>query len=465
MRTKYLTILLAALLAGFGCDDGNNVDPDAGPNVNDDAGGGGNDDAGTDPTPDAGPQRDGNDDFASATEITINSQVDGVIDPAGDLDYYKFEGTEGQWVQILVEVPDREDRADTTVTLFDSSMTQIADNDDLLPRFDNLASEIITRLPATGTYYVLVQEWSTWADDEPVGGPNFDYEVTVGELVVAATVPVVNIDAEENDDAENAQALTEATTTGGGVSYVLGSFEDETDVDVYSFTIEGATQSLRVNLMQEGTAGNSGAAARPARLWVTNSEGSEIIARVDPSIFTVDALTNVEMWPSLQPGEYRLFVEASPGADFYVLKIFRGGDNPPETMEGTNGDPTTPEPITLEPREEQPMMRSGFILADIGDGDTDYFSITTMGSEQVNVYCGSRSSGSGVVDLQLTLFDETGATEIVSATETAAEGAFIESAAVPSAGTYLVRMTKASQDPEVTSTFARCGFHVAPPGT
>jgi hypothetical protein len=464
MRTTHGTILLAALLAGFGCDNNPPVEtPDSGPVVLDDAG------PGTDACAacprDSGPTGDGNDSFATATAITpgATSPTAGEINPAGDLDYYTFEGTAGQWIQILATTDDMATtRADTVIGLYDSTMTLIAENDDALPRFD-VDPGLITRLPSAGTYYILVQEWSTWADDTAAGGPAYDYEVSVGEI--SPTAALVNIDTEGGDDAASAQALTEQVVTGGGASFIMGTFDDATDVDVFSFTITGTTSSsYSVNLMPEGNEAY-GAAAPPARLRITNADGTETVASMDPSAFSpVAAGTNVDLAPSLPPGDYLLFVEGGGSADFYVIKAFRGGDNPPETMDATNGDATTPEVIPLTANPEITGLRSGFILANIGDGDTDYYSITTMGTEQITVSCGSRSLGSGVVDLTVALFDSTGATEIGTAViETETEGALIEDRAVSSAGTYLVRLTKASQDPEVTSTFVRCGFHVQPP--
>lgn len=473
MRTRHLSILLAALMAGFGCDDNPPANADGG--VVDDAGGG-DVDGGTDPEvdgggdsdPDGGSTGDGNDDFGSATPIEIipadsTEGTLGVIDPAGDVDYYTFEGTEGQWIQIVTAVDDSvSPRADTAITLFDASMTQIADNDDSLPRTDTNAG-LITRLPADGTYYLLVQEWSTWADDTPVGGPEYQYVVAVLDLT--ADADEVNIDAEGGDDAASAQALSAFASTGGSYSLILGTFEDATDVDVYSFTIPaGDAASYSVNLMPSGASG-SGSAGPPARLWVTNADGSEIIARNDPSAFTdVAPGTTVALSPSLgADSTYLLFVEAGEAGDFYVLKAFRGGDNPPETMDGTNGDPATPETIALAANPNAPGTRSGFVLASLGDGDVDHFSITTMGDEVVSVACGSRSLGSGVVDLTATLLDSTGATEIASATESETVGVRIINQAVPAAGEYLVRLTKGSQDSEVVGDWVRCGIHVAPP--
>lgn len=463
MRTTHGTILLAALLAGFGCDNNPPVEtPDSGPVVLDDAGPG--TDACTACPRDSGPTGDGNDSFATATAITpgATSPTAGEINPPGDLDYYTFEGTAGQWIQILATTDDMATtRADTVIGLYDSTMTLIAENDDALPRFD-VDPGLITRLPSAGTYYILVQEWSTWADDTAAGGPAYDYEVSVGEI--SPTAALVNIDTEGGDDVASAQALTEQVVTGGGASFIMGTFDDATDVDVFSFTITGTTSSsYSVNLMPEGNEAY-GAAAPPARLRITNADGTEIVASMDPSAFSpVGPGRNVELAPSLPPGDYRLFVEGGGTADFYVIKAFRSSDYTPEsaTTDVTNNLPATPDVVVLETQAGS-MYRVGRVLANLPALDIDHFSIETTGTEAINVFCDSRSVGSGIADLEVTLLSADGTEEITSATESATEGIEILDQAVPVAGTYLVRLTRGAQDSEITGEWVRCAFVTGP---
>jgi len=111
-----------------------------------------------------------------------------------------------------------------------------------------------------------------------------------------------------------------------------------------------------------------------------------------------------------------------------------------------------------------PGAERAFIGATVGDGDTDFYSLeVTDASEVVSIFCGSRTAGSGVVDLQAALTDSTGTTVIEMATETATDGIAIQEASVSAAGTYLLRLTKGSQDAEVTGNWARCGVVVGPP--
>lgn len=464
MRRTRVAILASSLVLAFGCDNNNNGG-DAGPGdagMQEDACTTCGHDSGP-VTPDSGPVGDDNDTFATADDITLGEAASGVINPPGDLDYYKFEGTAGQWIEIVTAAnPDDDpEMLDTVITLYDSSMQQIAENDDSLPRADT-DSGLVTRLPADGTYYVLVQEWSTWAGETDEGGATFTYDLTVADIDPTATG--VNVDTEGGNDAATAQALGERAVTGGAISFIVGTFADASDVDVYSFTIAGAdAANFSVNLMPSGTTAD-GAAANPTRVRITNADGSVTIASLDPSVFEpLDPGEYFELNPSLPAGEYRLFIEGGGSADFYVIKAIRSGDNPPETDDAANNDPTTPNIVTLDANPNAPTgftRRSGFLLAQLGDSDTDYFSIDVIEGEHANVYCASRSAGSGVVDLTVTLMDSTGATDLAHGTETATEGAFIEDFALSAAGTYLVRLTKASQDAEVTGDWVRCGIHL-----
>ena len=141
--------LSAIALAAMGCDGGDTPDPmtDAGGNPGTDAGMMMGTDAGSNPGTDAGPGGDGNDSFATAQDAS-SGEVMGRISPAGDVDFYSFTGTAGQWLIVATEAnpEDMDGMVDTVVTLFDSGMNQIAENDDAVPRVST-DSEIISSSP------------------------------------------------------------------------------------------------------------------------------------------------------------------------------------------------------------------------------------------------------------------------------------------------------------------------------
>lgn len=450
-----MTLAVACAMA-FGCDDAP-ADPDAGPPMED--GGPGTPDSG--PPPDAGPGGDGNNSFEEADPVTLGMPITGqAIAQPRDRDYFTFEGTEGQWIWITTDANpmDRLDMVDTVLTLYDASMTQIAENDDAVPRA-NTDSEIVTRLPATGTYYVLVQEFSTWAGETDEGMPSFEYDLSVAELSPSAAF--VNVDAEGGDDAGSAQAIGYAGTD-FDFGFLLGDLRDDTDVDVYSFSVTAARPNAQFAVLPSGSEG-TGSTVTPSALWVTDSTGATIIGRIDPSQLE-------ELTPALPEGDYLLWVDhggAAGADDFYVIKAFRfAQDNPPETDDVMNNVALTPDTIALVDDDDPPDgIRNGFVLAMLPDGDTDYFSVDVMDGEVVSVFCGSRTGGSGVIDLQAALMDSTGTTVIEMSTETATEPVLIDGATVSGAGTYLVRLTKGSQDTEVTGDWVRCGIAAGPPAS
>lgn len=407
---------------------------------------------------------DGNDTFATATPAELGVATGGGIATAGDLDYYSFTGTAGDWIQITTTANADDDpmMIDTVVTLYDSSMTMIAENDDSLPRA-NTDSELTTRLPSTGTYYVLVQEWSTWAGETDEFGAAFLYQLGIANLTPDTVSDAVTFDDEAGDTVAEAQPLNTIAigTSGNFYGIALATLEDATDVDVYSFTIgAGASRNFSVDIIPAGPAAN-GSTATPAHIWITNADGSEIIARIAPEAAPAAGTTD-SVDPSLPAGDYNLFVEhgGTAGAnDFYVLKIFNLGDNPPEDSEAANDMIETPEDIDVA--DDGEGGRRGFVLATMGTGDVDHYAFSALESE-ISVSCGSRSSGSGVLGLTVALLDAADGSVLMSSTETDSMNAFIDAFAADG-GDYIVRLSTTGQDPVVTGNWVRCGIYVAPP--
>ncbi len=460
MRSPKTAIFLVMVL-GLGCD-GTPAPTDAGPSGVDSGPGG--TDAGTDSA--VPPAGDGNDSFADADPITVGP--DGMmarIGTPGDRDYYSFEGTADAWMILSTEAnPDDDDTMiDTVITLYDASMTMIAENDDAVPRAST-DSELIVRLPSAGTYYVLVQEFSQWNGDTPEGQMDFNYTLSVAALNLDA--PAVSDDAEGGDDLASATALGYSAGMAADFGIVVGDFRDDSDVDVYSFTVPATRVSSRFLMMPSGAEGY-GSTTAVGRMWITNEDGTQIIARLTVSESDTADVTSI--WPPLPAGSYRLFVEngGAPGANgFYVLKTWLfAEDNPAEdaAMDAANDVASGAQALVLEPDEAEPTIRRGYILALLSPGDTDHFSFEVMGTEQVSAFCGSATAGSGVMGLNAAVLDSTGAMELRRANETATAAVAIEDLAVSAPGTYLLRVTATGQSPEVTGAWVRCAVVLAPP--
>jgi hypothetical protein len=407
-------------------------------------------DAGT--APDARLAGDGNDSFADADPLT-DSRVQSAISRPGDLDYYSFPGTAGQWLVIAAAPAEgASEQFDTVITLFDSSMNKIAESDDEIPR-TGTSSGIYTHLPQDGTYYILIQDFTTWYEDpeiEPAGEPDFTYDLIIASLSPASAT----IDPETGNDVENAQTVDYTNDSG----LILGTSNGPTDVDVFAFSVTEARALARFVLLPAGPTG-MGSTGQPRRIWVENEAGVQIAANTLGD--------QISLQPNLPAGNYFLFVaapETMGSNDFYVVKPYRFEDNPAETMDATNNDVATPEPLTFD-EATPPEPRWAYVLARLADGDIDHFSITVAGDELVTLACTSRSTGSGIIGLRADLLMANGEPlePAATSTETDSEGAFLQDIEVPSAGTYVLRLTRTSQDPEISGDWVRCGIRLLPP--
>lgn len=450
MRTArcVLGVLMAALVS-LHCDGGDGDDGgdgfDGGPRQDTGTDSGVATDAGVEDSgrPDTGTVDTG---VSDIPEIAVGDPYGetGVIDPPGDKDLFRFQGTAGDWLRIITRTGNSP--ADTVLTLFDANMNQLAQSDDDIPR-TGTDSEISFHVPESGTYYLEVQEYSTWAGDPDVGGPTFTYSVRV--RVWDDSEDGVVIDPENGDDAASAVDYEGGT--------ILGTFRDGSDVDVYQVTIPTLTATIanfEVSILPQGPDGQ-GSTSPAGEVWVTDATGAQVLARVDHSA------GHRSLEPPLTAGDYLLFV-AHPGAaagsnDFYVLRFRLLQDNPPERGDPANDTLAGAETLEVGVNEG---VRSSFVLADLPEGDVDYFRFDLMPNEELSVACGAESLGSAVRMLTAEVRDGTDSTlQTMTEDET---GLFIPPFA-PTSSTVYIRLDAGPPDTEVQRTFVRCGLRAAVP--
>ena len=102
---------------------------------------------------------DANSSLATAAAININQHVTGqTICPAGDVDYFKFNGNKGQQIGTWIDAIRDGSMLDPVLTLLDKNGSLIFENDDQVPYVvpDSMLSVI---LPETATYYLKVKAW------------------------------------------------------------------------------------------------------------------------------------------------------------------------------------------------------------------------------------------------------------------------------------------------------------------
>ncbi len=100
--------------------------------------------------------------------LTIAEPFDEDFDHADDRDWFTFQATAG--ISYTVRTQDLEIRADTVITLYDSTCaTPLATNDDMSPTSYSRASQIGWRATATGPLHVLVQHYDPASFDADTG--------------------------------------------------------------------------------------------------------------------------------------------------------------------------------------------------------------------------------------------------------------------------------------------------------
>jgi subtilisin family serine protease len=111
----------------------------------------------------------------------------------GDLDYVKFNTTES--TRYLIETSDLGYESDTYMYLYDmDGLTEITHDDD---SGEGLASRIIWKCDASGTYYVKVKHFSSSAS-----GPNTHYNISVSTYVPPAEFNDIYSDYGEDTDGD-----------------------------------------------------------------------------------------------------------------------------------------------------------------------------------------------------------------------------------------------------------------------
>jgi hypothetical protein len=440
---------------------------------------------------------DDDNDCDHATDLSSTGTGTGAIDPVDEADFYSFPFAAGDWVIVRATVDESslpvgetlddqpyEDVLDTAVTIYDEAGTQVATMDDAYPRFTT-NSELIWRVPADGTYCIKVEDWASWAGesrDPAATGAYFDYEIGL-------YTPSETIDAEPNNDETEPQAqtyteLTDDQDQGIGIFYSAnyGTLDTDADVDVYQFTMPAGTVQLSTEdfttPIGPGDAGvnGNGSTLELGMVSISDTAGS-IIAQLDGSkgsnqmSVPLEAGTDYLMWVTRNAG-------TTVGAnDFYNLVNYAWDEDNPrevETTTGANDTAATAEAITLTTSTTNLQMDSGYVLGFIdGAGtDVDYFSFTAEAGDTVSLGCGALRGGSGLVGATFAVNDSAD-TEMQTETETDTEDIYwsdttygfetMPAVAITTAGTYYFVVSAASQNPNVSSNFYRCGIHVETP--
>ena len=416
--------------------------------------------------------------------------VSDTLDPTGDVDYWKFEGKKGQLLYIFAITAQQTQQnnefdtatIDTVLTMYGPDKKQYAFDDDPNPRYTN-DSSITTVLPADGTYYLRMEECSTWLANnpdpkagcaQPVDKDNTDYQLVVN-LADPKTDPSITPEAAEPNDTTPTTGKvgwvksSGNTTSGYYASVVFGLLQTLADVDAYTFAVpadwkasagtikEKTRPEIQLSSNAGGPKGN-GSSLTDMVAWIASD--------ATPTVSKGNLLNSDIQFPGAYGGNFYLFVKHSDSAtlgagDFYIVNLNGTSSNPIEINEAANDKPEGAEILSAYPTQagDNGYYCSGDIINNGADIDHYKINIPTDGYN-LYLYCSGLAMGSGIVNLTSDLVKPTG--EVYSGTTTTekdATGLASTKWAVP-AGTksVLVRLSATGQNASIGSSNYMCGF-------
>jgi hypothetical protein len=424
-----LVLLVTAPFALVGCPSGDDDDSVAPPD---------DDDAAESCAIDSDCRRfdgDRNNELSEAQLLQYDSTAELVIAPAGDVDYFRFNGTEGDLLLISTTAGDPSE-LDTVVTYLDAQGNQIGFNDDF-ERVGTIPpdSRLYIGVPSTGTFYISVQDKRSWANDPndpPEGGADFDYSITLARAGGGSNVPVA---IEPNDSAAEAN---DWPVEAYSVNYTLGGLLGTPgDLDYLRVPVL-AGEMLRLYAFP-----NTGTAARPA-VTVLLPDMVTPIRTYTGLAWTTDARAFV---PVLEDGYYYLQIADNNGTGgFDHWYYLHGAKNEPEedfVAEVEPNDASTPEPLGFTAGTAGTAVRWGRIGA---PGDEDHYSFEANSGDRVTVRFADSGHGE-TTNPVVSLIDAQDVVLTSAPWSGDPKEPALTLAPVDSTGTWRVRITEA--DPEV----------------
>ena len=393
---------------------------------------------------------------------------DAVIGAPGDIDYFTFQATAGDWIRVKGDTESGSE-VNTVVTLYNADGSiQVAENNNPVGSSSD-DGELAYRVIETGTYCLEVQDRSTWLGNDPAGGPGYAYRAL---MVPIDYVPYdyYNFDTEPNDSTTASQTgLSFSTNNDLQISTAIaGLFDDASDIDVYEWTAPTGALAFSLYFTPPGSDGY-GSTQDPGIIRVYEADGSTVLAELDVQK-GADRFSSV---PVTAGNTYYIEVNApvafSPGAnDFYYL-IFNTtlSLNQQEADDTTNNTSAGAE--VAPPQADGTTMRH-YVGGTLTAGDDDWWHFQAPTGADIVLACSSWRAGSGVRDATFTIHDDPGAAHLQTETETEDADIYWSSnssasmGAVPATttGTHYLRISATTLDASVTSSHYLCGIHVYP---
>ncbi|PKN56581.1 MAG: hypothetical protein CVU56_15235 [Deltaproteobacteria bacterium HGW-Deltaproteobacteria-14] len=422
------------------------------------------------------------------TPVAVGAAASGELTNVGEYDVFSFDGEAGQVVRVSLTTPGGSfdtNSIDSVVSLHtadDGAVVAIGDDTIFADAFD---STVVTVLPETGRYYVLVRDCWTYSGERP--DKEFGCYLPVAKTGKSYTLAVANVTAATTADPEAGDTAATAVPlpfSGSGSSYspslARGTFRDASDVDVFRVSVptnlptaSTAGHTFRAELRIRGFAGGvtgpygSGATTPLGELRLTTAAAPDtVIARVAPA--DEDQVISVPVTPG---GDYLLWVTPAAGAaptgdrDFYLLAVLPDRSLPIEGAGHNDGVASAEFPKEVYSDEADTYWQ---IAGDIAPtaGDEDYYAFAMAAPKRkVSVVCWAAGLGSGVEGLTATLLKEDGTPVSGGAASDSQESAaIIGGILLPTTSTqFFLKVSATGQSPDATATHYDCQVVLSAP--
>ena len=230
-------------------------------------------------------------DSTTTETITVGQQIVEVINFSGDTDWFEITLTAGTTYDISQLGFSASGMADPWVRLFDSTSTEIAENDDII--FGTVRDSLLTfTASTTGTYYISA---------EAFGNSTGTYALTVTEV-------------QSGDIAGDATTTSSAVINGS----VSGTIETSADTDWFEITLSADSRYI----IQNNESGNPNPAVMNTNLELRDSTGALVDsndntgpglnARIAYTIDTAGTYYIVAGTTGSSTGDYAITVEEVP---------------------------------------------------------------------------------------------------------------------------------------------------------
>jgi hypothetical protein len=431
----------------------------------------------------------GNDSFATATPITVGAlATSGTLgDPSTAKGYYSFTGTAGETIVATAIAQTGSNPFDPTypnlvITLFDSSQTALAQDDDPWPRLTTDPT-LYTVLPSNGTYYLVVDDCNAafgTGCTAPGQITHHAYTVQVANVGGPAAIP-------EGATTGMAGAATVAYVKPNGssvygLSLLYGPFQTSTDQYYFSFTPPAdanvpAGSRARANfwIIPSGASDGNGSTASPGTVFVLDSAnvlGGPLSQLDDTNYGTGRTAGNGPAAMSLpvQLGHQYYFViehssQPEGSNDFFFVNHVAGSlsSTAPQTATTGNNSAATAQQLNAN------ANANGTTTFAV-DGNMTMLSQAVWfdmplpsGVTTIAGACVAARAGSGVLGLTYELFQSGGVPSFATQTESLTADQSIASTALPAGTTSVLLSVNASaQSATVSDTSYVCQFTVSP---